>query len=101
MSTVANSRKLALAGWLLTCPLLLAIAVLVLPRFNLYGTPAERYTLLALLAAPVIGAIGIIRYEPCTLPVRMVLIAGYLVAGLVLALFAAVFVGCSWAGACF
>ncbi|WDS35236.1 hypothetical protein [Pseudoxanthomonas sp.] len=101
MDMAARSRKPHLAVWLLTCPLLLVAAVLVLPRFNLYGTPAERYTLLALLALPLVGAIGIARYMQSTLLARLLLAAGYLIAGLVLALYAVIFVGCSWAGACF
>lgn len=96
-----SSRKIVLASWLLACPLLLVAAVLVLPRFNLYGTPAEGYILLALMALPLAGAAGIVRYQESTLPVRLLLAAGYLVAGLVLALFGVIFIGCSWAGACF
>ena len=98
---VASSRKLALAAWLIACPLLLAAAVLVLPRFNLYGTPAEGYTLLALLFLPLAGAIGIALNLQSTLLPRLLFSAGYLIAGLALALFAVIFIGCSWAGACF
>jgi hypothetical protein len=98
---VASSRKIGLASWLLACPLLLVAAVLVLPRFNLYGAPAERYILLALMALPLVGAAGIVRYQQSTLLARLLLAAGYLIAGLVLALFGVVFIGCSWAGACF
>ena len=98
---VASSRKLVLAAWLLACPLLLAAAVLVLPRFNLYGTPAEGYTLLALLVLPSIGVVGIVRHMQSTLLARLLLSTGYLIAGLALALLVAIFIGCTWAGACF
>ena len=102
MRTVAISKRLSLAAWLLACPLLLVAAVLVLPQFNqLYGTRAEKYTLLLLLALPVVGVIGILRRKQSTLSARLLLSVCYLSAGLVLALFAAVFIGCSWAGACF
>ena len=102
MDMVANSKKLSVAAWLLTCPLLLAAAVLVLPQFNqLYGTPTERYMLLALMALPLVGVVGIFRHKQFTPLVRFLLSACYLLAGLVLTLLAVVFIGCSWAGACF
>lgn len=98
---VASPRKLAFASCLLAFPLLLAAAVLVLPRFNLYGTPAEGYMLLALMALPLAGAAGIVRYKQSALLTRRLLATGYLIAGLVFALFGVIFIGCSWAGACF
>lgn len=98
---VASSRKLAFASCLLTCPLLLVAAVLVLPRLNLYGTPAEGYVLFALMALPLAGAASIVRYKQSTLLTRLLLATGYLIAGLVFALFGVIFIGCSWAGACF
>ena len=102
MSAVAISKKLSLAAWLLACPLLLFAAVLVLPQFNqFYGNPAEKYTLLVLLFLPLAGVIAILRRKQSALSVRLLLSACYLAAGLVLALFAVVFIGCSWAGACF
>ena len=102
MEMVANPKKFSVAAWLLACPLLLAAAVFVLPQFKqLYGTPAERYTLLALMALPLVGVVGIFRHKQFTLLVRLLLSACYLLAGVVLALFAVIFIGCSWAGACF
>ena len=73
----------------------------MLPRFNLYGTPAEAYTFLALLLLPLVGAIGIALNLQSTLLLRLLFSAGYLISGLVLALFAVLFIGCSWASACF
>ena len=82
--------------------MLLAAAVFVLPQFNqFYGTPTERYALLALMNLPWIGVVGILCYKRSTLLVRLLLSACYLLVGLVLALFAVIFIGCSWAGACF
>ncbi|WP_078759440.1 hypothetical protein [Novilysobacter spongiicola] len=101
MDMVASSNKITLAAWLFTCPILLTAAVLVLPRFNLYATLAERFTLLALLALPLVGAVGIARHKQSTLTARLLLAAGYLILGLGLAVFAVIFIGCSWAGACF
>jgi len=102
MNMIAKSRKLALTTWLLVCPVMLAAAVFVLPQFNqLYGTPTERYTLLALMVLPLAGVIGILRHMRSTLPVRIAVSAGYLIAGRALALFVVIFIGCSWAGACF
>lgn len=101
MGMVASSNKMTLAAWLLTCPILLAAAVLVLPHFSLYGTPAERFTLLALLALPLVGTVRIARHKQFTLMTRLLLAAGYLISVLVLAVFAVIFIGCSWAGACF
>ena len=102
MNTVAISKRLPFAAWLLACPLLLIVAVLVLPRFNqLYGTPAERYMLFLLLALPLTGVVGILRRNQFRLWFRLFLSAGYLAVCLVLAAFAMIFIGCSWAGACF
>lgn len=98
---VTSPKKPSLAAWLLACPLLLAAAVFVLPRFNqLYGTSAERYMLLVLMALPLVGMVGIFRRKDCTLLVRLLLSACCLFPCVVLALFAVVFIGCSWAGAC-
>ena len=91
----------ALAAWLLACPVLLVVAVLVLPRFDLYGTSAERFALLALMATPLIGAFAIMRRRQSPWSARTLLAAGYLVAAGVMATFAVVFLGCTWAGACF
>jgi len=102
MDMVANRKRLPLAAWLLACPLLLAAAVFVLPQFHqLYGAPTEKFALLALIALPLVGVVGIYRHKQATLPVRLWLSACYLFAGLVLAIFAVIFIGCSWAGACF
>ncbi len=102
MNMVANPKKFTVAAWLLACPMLLAAAVVVLPQFNqLYGTPTERYALLALMTLPLIGVVGIFRNKRSRLLVRLLLSACYLLTGLVLALFAVIFIGCSWAGACF
>jgi membrane protease YdiL (CAAX protease family) len=102
MNRVASPRRVSLVAWLLACPILLAAAVFVLPQFKqLYGTPTEKFTLLAFVALPFIGVVGIVRRKQFALSTRLWLSAGYLVAGLVLALFAVIFIGCSWAGACF
>jgi len=53
------------------------------------------------MALPLIGAAGIVRYQKFTLLARLLLAVGYLIAGLALALFGVIFIGCSWAGACF
>lgn len=95
------ARKRVLAAWLLAGPLLLAAGELVLPGMNLYGTPAEKPTLAVLLLLPVLGVVGISRYLQATLLVRLLLCAVYLVGGVMLALLAVIFIGCSWAGACF
>lgn len=102
MSSSAKPRKVALAIWLLVFPALLVAAVFALPRFSqLHGTAAERYTLLALMVLPVAGVVGILRHLRSSLGVRLALAVGYLAGGLAFALFAVVFIGCSWAGACF
>lgn len=102
MDMIASSRTLPLIAWLLACPALLAAAVFVLPQFKqVYGTPAEGVILLTLLALPMAGAIRILLHKQYTLSARLWLAVSYLAVGLVLAVFAAIFIGCSWAGACF
>lgn len=99
--TGSRVKGFALAAWLLACPVLLVVAVLVLPRFDLYGTAAERVSQLALMATPLIGACGIMRRRQSPWSARTLLAAGYLVAAGVMAMFAVAFLGCTWAGACF
>ena len=94
--------KFPVTAWLLACPALLVVAVFVLPQLKqLYGTQSERFVSLVLMALPLIGVVGIFRYKQFTLGVRLLFCVCYLLAGLILAAFAVIFVGCSWAGACF
>lgn len=102
MDMVANPNKLSVVAWLLVCPILLVAAIFVFPQFNqLHGSLIERYALLALMALPLVGVVGIFRHRQSTLLIRLVFSACYLLVGLVMALFAVIFIGCSWAAACF
>ena len=101
-STLPDSRRhWHLAAWLLACPALLAVAVAVLPRFDLYGTPAESAWIGALIALPLLGVIGLCRHLRASWPARIALSLVYVLAAMAVAVFCAIVIGCSWAGACF
>jgi hypothetical protein len=96
-----RTRWPQLVLWLLVCPMALAASVVFLPRFtSLYGTHVETAFYLGTLLLPIVGVIGIVRYLHATRLVRTLVSSGYLVAMFVLVAFTAIFVGCSWAGAC-
>lgn len=87
---------------LLICPSILLVCVLLLPPFTwLYGTLTEKAFLLSLLTLPFVGVIGIVRYVSLARGVKAVLAITYLALMAMPVLFTAIFVGCSWARACF
>jgi hypothetical protein len=84
------------------CSATTVACVLVLPQFRfLYGTGADWVLSIILIALPFVGAFGAIRYVPWALWIRALLAIGYVLAMVVPVLMTAIFVGCSWAGACF
>jgi hypothetical protein len=97
-----RTRWPQLVLWLLVCPMALAASVVFLPRFtSLYRTHVEAAFYLGIVLLPTVGVIGIVRYLHATRLVRTLVSSGYVVAMLVLVAFTAIFVGCSWARACF
>ena len=84
------------------CPVILAIAVILLPQIGgIYGTIHEKIFLFLMLSLPLLGVFGLVRYSGLTTKKIIMWSVVYLglmalpVAG------AVIFVGCSWAGACF
>jgi len=97
-----RTRWPRLVLWLLACPTALAASVVFLPRFTaLYRTHIETAFYLGILLLPIVGVIGIVRYLHATTLVRTMVSLAYLVAMLALVAFTAIFIGCSWARACF
>jgi hypothetical protein len=96
-----RTQWLSLAAWLAVCPLALAIAFVVLPRFNsLYFTGYSSAFYLAFLALPFIGVFGILRHLQATRAERLFLSIAYLVFGTTLALGLIFYLPCVWAAAC-
>lgn len=99
--TIAASWK-SLALAVSFGPMALGACLMLLPQFrSLHGTVAEWILLAVLLLLPFVGAFGLIQYLPCSLRVRIAIAVAYVLAMAVPALFIAIFIGCSWAGACF
>lgn len=99
--TVAASWK-SLALAVSFDPMALGACVVLLPQFrSLHGTVAEWILLAVLLLLPFVGSFGLIQYLSCSLWVRIAIAVAYVLAMVMPALFTAIFIGCSWAGACF
>ncbi len=96
------SHRQALLSSLLACPVLIAVLTPTLSPFrSLHGTLAEPIVLVALAMLPLGGVVGIVRFSRCTPWVKAFWSLAYYLAMLVPATCSLIFIGCSWAGACF
>jgi hypothetical protein len=104
MNTVANhnKRSLSLAAWVLAFPLLAIASISMLPRFtSLHGTFYEKLILSGLILFPLMGVFGIVKHARISLLARIFLAFIYLALGAAGAMLADIYLGCSWARACF
>jgi len=102
MAFEARTNWKYLAPWLLACPVLLIAGVLILPQYSfLYATRVESAVVLISFALPFVGLVGIVRLLRSTRGVVVAASIAYLAITLPLAMFSAIFIGCSWARACF
>ena len=97
-----NKRSFSLAGWTLAFPLSVLASIFTLPRFtSLYGTLYEKLILSVLIVLPLAGAFGIAKYTRISMLPRVLLAFIYFILGVAVALFVDIYLGCSWARACF
>lgn len=104
MNTVAghNKRSFSLAAWALAFPLIVLASIFTLPRFtSLHGTLYEKLILSVLILFPLAGVFGIAKYTRISVLARVLLAFIYFALGIAVAMLADIYLGCSWAGACF
>ena len=95
-----SSASLIMA--LAICPLLLILFILTLPPFKqIYGTIFETLFYIMIFLLPFFGIGGIFQFSSLS-PSKKILYSVVYFAVMIIPLgFTAIFVGCSWAGACF
>jgi hypothetical protein len=95
-----SSTLLVLA--LTICPLLLILFILTLPPFKqIYGTIFETLFLFMIFLLPFFGIGGIFQFSSLSPSKKIICSVVYFAVMLIPVGFTAIFVGCSWAGACF
>ena len=96
-----NSSALLIMA-LTICPLLLLLFILTLPPFKqIYGTIFEAIFLFIIFLLPFFGIGGIFRFSSLSPSKKIICSVVYFAVMLIPVGFTAIFVGCSWATACF
>lgn len=95
-----SSASLIMA--LTICPLLLLLFILILPPFKqAYGTIFEKPLFIMLFLLPFFGVGGIFKFSSLSPSKKILCSVVYCMAMIIPVGLTAVFIGCSWAGACF
>jgi hypothetical protein len=84
------------------CPLMLLLFILTLPPFKqIYGTIFETLFFIIIFLLPLFGIGGIFQFSLLNPSKKIFFSMMYFAVMLIPIGFTAIFVGCSWAGACF